>query len=205
MLRSRELSSTWATLDDPSRVTASYISTMPDCGHTVKSLGWVEGSAINQIMPRGAFPSREITRASRSLWASWRRSDMGANASTPPGQGVRLRHASWSEAGCGEWHDMTPMLLPHLAGHVVEDLPQGANPPGLVGRNREVLLLAGGILTGPGVPASRDGGGSGVAPRRDRSGSCAGPVGPILRFLDHEKDVLQDAPMSPAWQWWAGC
>lgn len=47
----------------------------------------------------------------------------------------------------------------HLAGHVLEDLPQGANPQGLVGRNREVLLLAGGILTGPAVPASRDGGG----------------------------------------------
>ncbi len=30
----------------------------------------------------------------------------------------------------------------HLAGHVLEDLPQGANPEGLVGRNREVLLLA---------------------------------------------------------------
>jgi hypothetical protein len=29
-----------------------------------------------------------------------------------------------------------------LAGHVLEDLPQGADPQGLVGRNREVLLLA---------------------------------------------------------------
>ena len=47
----------------------------------------------------------------------------------------------------------------HLAGHVLEDLPQGANPQGLVGRNREVLLLAGGILTGPAAPAARDGGG----------------------------------------------
>ena len=28
-----------------------------------------------------------------------------------------------------------------LAGHVLEDLPQGADPEGLVGRNREVLLL----------------------------------------------------------------
>lgn len=29
-----------------------------------------------------------------------------------------------------------------LAGHVLEDLPQGADPERLVGRNREVLLLA---------------------------------------------------------------
>jgi hypothetical protein len=28
-----------------------------------------------------------------------------------------------------------------LAGHVLEDLPQGADPEGLVSRNREVLLL----------------------------------------------------------------
>lgn len=129
MLRSRELSSTWATLDDPSRVTASYISTMPDCGHTVKSPGWVEGSAINQIMPRGAFPSREITWAIRSLWASWRRSDMGANASTHPRQGVRRRHASWSEAGCGEWHDMTPMLLPHRRTPPAHHRPADAHEP----------------------------------------------------------------------------
>lgn len=41
----------------------------------------------------------------------------------------------------------------HLAGHVLEDLPQGANPQGLVGRNREVLLLAGGISGQPHVTA----------------------------------------------------
>lgn len=28
-----------------------------------------------------------------------------------------------------------------LAGYVLEDLPQGADPQGLVGRNGEVLLL----------------------------------------------------------------
>ncbi len=28
-----------------------------------------------------------------------------------------------------------------LAGHVLEDLPQGAEPERLVGRNREVLLV----------------------------------------------------------------
>ena len=40
-----------------------------------------------------------------------------------------------------------------LAGHVPEDLPQGTDPQGLVGRNGEVLLLAARASAQPHVTA----------------------------------------------------
>jgi hypothetical protein len=40
----------------------------------------------------------------------------------------------------------------------------------------------------------------------DRCGSCAGPVGAVLRFLDHEKDFLHGAlQWHQSGKWWAGC
>ena len=65
-----------------------------------------------------------------------------------PALGEKLPGASMIQAA-----DQLFDRAAHLAGHVLEDLPQGANPQGLVGRNREVLLLAGGISGQPHVTA----------------------------------------------------
>ena len=84
-------------------------------------------------------------------------------AQTPshPRQGVHRRHASWSEGGSGEWHDMTPMLhllQCHPPSHPSQDAPTPlahlrASPAGHRPADPGKRMV-GRVLTGNGITAT---------------------------------------------------